>query len=362
MSASAVSTPGLPSQGRLVFLDYLRIFAFASVFVGHKFIEPLRAVVQTGTGWQGALARAVFPFVEGGGAGVVVFFLVSGYIITHVLQRERTPEFLLRRAFRIYPLYWAAVLGHHALLYAQHDVRPDAATLLPQLLLIGDLTGTPYTLHGIEWTLRLELAFYALMAACSISGLTRAGRGGWLALAFGALLVALHLLPPFPTHTDWSRGYLSLYLPFLLVGSVWWLFEHRRVRGLTLALFVATAYVLYRLGLQTWQARWQHTWFVEVALSLFVLAWLLRHRLPAPRWVLALSELTYAVYLLHVWLFEPFRDAAQRLGAGAGVADLAGVAGVLASSWLLVRAIERPGIALGRRLARGLRESGLRRA
>ena len=354
MSAPTVITPALPSPGRLVFLDYLRIFAFASVFAGHKFIEPLSALAQTGTGWQAALARALFPFIEGGGAGVVVFFLVSGYIITHVLQRERTPEFLLKRAFRIYPLYWAAVLGHYVFLFAQHGVRPEAATLLPQLLLIGDLTGTPYALHGIEWTLRLELGFYLLMAACSASGLTRARHGGALALVFGALLVLLHVLPPFPTYTEWSRGYVSLYLPFLLLGSMWWLFEHRRVRGLTLALFVATACVLYRLGLQAWQPRWQHTWFIEVALSLFVLAWLLRKRLPTPAWVLALSELTYAVYLLHVWLFEPFRDAALRVGTGGGVADLAGIAGVLASSWLLVRAIERPGIALGRRLARGL--------
>lgn len=39
--------------------------------------------------------------------GRVVFLLVSGYIITQVLQRERAGEFLLRR---IYPLYIAAVL------------------------------------------------------------------------------------------------------------------------------------------------------------------------------------------------------------------------------------------------------------
>ncbi len=361
MSAPAVSTPALPSQGRLVFLDYLRIFAFASVFVGHKFIEPLRAVAQSGSGWQGALARAVFPFVEGGGAGVVVFFLVSGYIITHVLQREHTAEFLLKRAFRIYPLYWAAVLGHQALLWAQQGTRPEPATLLPQLLLIGDVTGTTYTLHGIEWTLRLELAFYLLMAACSASGLTRAARGLALALPFGGLLLALHLLPPLASHTEWSRGYLSLYLPFLLVGSVWWLYEQRRLRGLTLLAFVAAAYLLYRLGLQQWQARWQHTWFAEVALALFALGWWLRARLPAPVLVLALSELTYAVYLLHVWLFEPFRDAALRLGAPPAAGALTGIAGVLAASWLLVRAIERPGIARGRRLARRL-EPRLRRA
>ena len=92
----------------------------------------------------------------------------------------------------------------------------------------------------------------------------------------------------------------------------------------------------------------------ELALSLFVLAWLLRHRLPMPGWVLGLSELTYAVYLLHTWLFDLWRNALLAAGAGRGVAELAGVAGVLALSWVLVRLVERPGIRAGRDLARRL--------
>ena len=93
-----LSTHTTAPAGRLVFLDYLRIFAFASVFAGHKFSAPVQAAAREGVGWQAAAARVLWPFIEGGGAGVVVFFLVSGYIITHVLQRERTPEFLLKRA------------------------------------------------------------------------------------------------------------------------------------------------------------------------------------------------------------------------------------------------------------------------
>ena len=358
-----LSTHTTAPAGRLVFLDYLRIFAFASVFAGHKFSAPVQAAAREGVGWQAAAARVLWPFIEGGGAGVVVFFLVSGYIITHVLQRERTPEFLLKRAFRIYPLYVVAVLADYSLLLAQRGSWPPAHTLLPQLLLIGDLRGTPYALNGVEWTLRLEVTFYLLMAGCQMLGLVQARRGRALALLFAGLVVLLHASPPFPTHTEWSNGYLSLYLPFLLLGAVWWLFEQRVLGALALALFVAGLLVLYRLGLQAWAPRWQHAWFAELALALFALLWWLRHRLRAPAWVLGLSELTYAVYLLHTWLFDIGRDALLAAGAGRAAADLAGVAGVLATSWLLVRLVERPGIALGRRLARPLGwRPGLRRA
>lgn len=358
MRTSDTSQAARSTEGRIAFLDYLRIFAFASVFVGHKFFGPIQAAAQGGHGWQHWLARLVWPLIEGGGAGVVVFFLVSGYIITHVLRRERTVEFLIKRAFRIYPLYVVAVLGEYALVFVQGGAWPPAAILVPQLLLVGDLTGTPYALNGVEWTLRLEVGFYLLMVACSAAGWTAGGKGGVLALAWFALMVALHVLPPFPAHTDWSRGYLSLYLPFLLLGSLWSLFERGAVKGVTLTAYIVALLVLYRLGLQAWQPRWQHAWFAELALSLFVLAWLLRHRLPAPALVLGLSELTYAVYLLHTWLFDACRNALLHAGAGRGWSDVAGVAGVLAMSWVLTRTVERPGIRLGRKLAHGSRRPG----
>ncbi|WP_431301599.1 acyltransferase family protein [Sediminicoccus sp. BL-A-41-H5] len=97
------------AQGRVVFLDLLRIFAFASVLAGHEFYPAIEAAAQDPTlhVTLRLMAQILAPFVWAGGAGVIVFLLVSGYIITQVLQRERAGEFLLRR---IYPLYIAAVL------------------------------------------------------------------------------------------------------------------------------------------------------------------------------------------------------------------------------------------------------------
>ena len=52
-----LSTHTTAPAGRLVFLDYLRIFAFASVFAGHKFSAPVQAAAREGVGWQAAAAR-----------------------------------------------------------------------------------------------------------------------------------------------------------------------------------------------------------------------------------------------------------------------------------------------------------------
>ena len=346
---AAVTPPA--GQERIVFLDYLRIFAFASVFAGHKFAGPVQEMAQQ-AGLAGAAARALWPFIEGGGAGVVVFFLVSGSVISEVLQREGAALFLLRRVFRIYPLYVTAVLGEWLL------VNPPATggERLAQLLLAGDFTGAPYALAGVEWTLRLEMLFYAWMALLRLANLTRPARGAaWLG-ACALLTLTLHVAGPVAAHTPWARGYVSLYMPFLFVGCAVWLLERRAI-GWPLALaFTAAVWGLYRLGLHAWQPQWLQARFVPCALGLFMAAWLLRRRLPAWPWVLALSELTYAVYLTHNWLFDALRQPLQQAGWSGAAATAAALLALAGICWLLTRLVERPGVRLGRWLA--ARQSG----
>ncbi|HOV18591.1 acyltransferase family protein [Ottowia sp.] len=338
---------------RVVFLDYLRIFAFVSVLVGHKFAEPLQAAMADPTSPGHRAARLSWPWVQGGGVGVLVFFLVSGYVITQVLQRERTAEFLVKRAFRIYPLYVTAVLMEAAGLWGMGK-RPDWHELGPQLLLIGDWTGTPYALGGVEWTLRMEVGFYVFMALLQAGGAVRWRQGVLLPALYAAMVVGLFWLGPWPTHQEWTRGYGTLYFPFLLLGSVLWLREHRVVGWVTLAAFGLLVFVLHDRGLHAWQPRWLDAGFAQRAVALFVLLWTLRPWLPAGAGVLWWSGLTYAVYLLHYWMFDWFRNAAGWAGAGPVAAQGLALLALLVVCAALVRSVEQPAIGAGRRLARRL--------
>ena len=105
---------------RIVFLDYMRIFAFASVLIGHKFYKSLMAALSDPnihTTLFKTLGEWLAPLCLGGAAGAVVFFLTSGYIITHVLRSEKPGEFLIKRFFRIYPLYVTAIIIETAVNY-----------------------------------------------------------------------------------------------------------------------------------------------------------------------------------------------------------------------------------------------------
>ncbi len=159
------------------------------------------------------IAKLLLPLVYGGGAGVVVFFLVSGYIIAHILQTEHSKEFLIKRFFRIYPLYIVAVLIQYIPLLALGRLL-DISILLPQLLLLGDFFATPYALNGVEWTLRVEIMFYVFMVVLRALGLM-SKHNKLLPYVLVVATICCGFIAPIPAAEIWSKGYLTIYGPFL---------------------------------------------------------------------------------------------------------------------------------------------------
>jgi peptidoglycan/LPS O-acetylase OafA/YrhL len=96
-------------------LDALRFFAFFAVFLFHTVSFPADYFVQhhipriLGDSWTGV--------ASGGRYGVNLFFVLSSYLITELLLREKEQHgsldirlFYLRRILRIWPLYYFVVL------------------------------------------------------------------------------------------------------------------------------------------------------------------------------------------------------------------------------------------------------------
>lgn len=103
---------------------------------------------------------------------VATFFLISGFVVVHVVRSGHEPDwktFALRRAIRILPLAWAMT-----------SVKIMAAVLAPDAMFDGGLTptrilasfllvpsrdpeGAIRLLWGVEWTLVFEMAFYLLV-------------------------------------------------------------------------------------------------------------------------------------------------------------------------------------------------------
>lgn len=147
---------------RLPRLDALRGLAVALVLFGHTAYYGLESA----------------PFGELAGVGVLLFFVLSGYLITTLLVAERERDggialgrFYVRRAVRLLPALWTlvAAVGIATLAGVVTDVSPGG--FVASLLFIRNLGGRGQTLSHL-WTLSLEMQFYAIwpivVARCGV--------------------------------------------------------------------------------------------------------------------------------------------------------------------------------------------------
>jgi len=111
------------------------------------------------------------PFCSLGWAGVFLFFVLSGFLITGILLDSKSQphyfrNFYARRSLRIFPIYYATLLGVMALAWNRHWTVHDAGWYL--LYLQNYLLGVTYFLPEFpaafdhSWSLAVEEQFYLL--------------------------------------------------------------------------------------------------------------------------------------------------------------------------------------------------------
>ncbi|ACY97769.1 acyltransferase family protein [Thermomonospora curvata] len=190
MDAAQAST----GTARLAWLDALRGLAALAVAFHHATYH-----------YTPGLRRQITAWFDPGTFGVVVFFLVSGYIIPASLERSRSlGRFWISRAFRIYPLLLVALAAIALInLTRLWPARDGLAELNPwtvvsaHLTMLQDVLAVPNALN-VLWTLSYEMLFYLMVAALFAVGLHRRSAGiatalaaaGGAAIAFGGLLPA----------------------------------------------------------------------------------------------------------------------------------------------------------------------------
>jgi peptidoglycan/LPS O-acetylase OafA/YrhL len=184
------------TASRLAWLDALRGFAALCVVFDHGSTLLLRPV-----------RDFLYQWLNMGQYGVFVFFLVSGYIVPASLERKGSVRaFWTSRAFRLYPMY-AAALVLAAVSYATRHGTVDGAEHHPRTAVASWLLMLPNLLTGpnvpnVTWTLSYEMVFYLLLAALFSWGVHRHSGGYAITFAVGA--VALGGILPMAALTRWA--------------------------------------------------------------------------------------------------------------------------------------------------------------
>lgn len=181
------------------------------------------------------LSQLMLWLAKYGGAGVEVFFVVSGFAIAYSLRNAASDgfslgRFMLRRAIRLDPPYWVGlvlvglVIALRAQATHQPIVLPPFGKLLAHLFYLQDILGLGQ-FNVVFWTLCLEfqlyLVFAVMMRSLSAPSATRrqsssgigaeADRFGWLMItAFMTSLALSHSV--WPTPSAWFVPFFYLFL------------------------------------------------------------------------------------------------------------------------------------------------------
>lgn len=152
-------------------LDVLRFSAFFGVYLFHSI--PKDPTFYAGHHALSRIGPIAVLVAGSGGFGVDLFFVLSAYLITTLLLREKETlgeldvrSFWIRRILRIWPLYFFFIGLACILPYIDRTQHVGWAYALSYIFLAGNwicaLKGTPNSVITPLWSVSIEEQFYLI--------------------------------------------------------------------------------------------------------------------------------------------------------------------------------------------------------
>ncbi|NLR74577.1 acyltransferase family protein [Leeia aquatica] len=336
-------------ESRIPLLDLLRSLAIALVLAVH-FGESL---------------------MPGGSVGVSVFFCLSGFLITQTLQDRKigNREFLVRRFFRIYPAYLFVVAMYVTIFYISDQQKfNEILQKLPLIILTTDVSWVALGL-GVLWTLQIEAFFYllaplifrlipvtlqvaALFILIAVSFLLKTGElKGWLSNSFIQNAAGFSFVKMFFWADNLLYGSLAAFVTRALNRRN---YSINNKIGFALPILLFTIIIIIAKAWPSNNIYWPFQSSLVSALTAVIIVLGLENTLLnncIPRLFSTISLLTYALYLTHSFLIDFYfiihdRVAIQKFAIRFPLQVF--FTCIIAAA--VFAFVERPGVALGKRL------------
>lgn len=305
---------------KLKFAHQLRAVAALSVVISHYwgiFFSPaVRSIIGTPPNFvptrpeytRHVLSPAFGGFLYGV-FGVGIFFLISGFVIPISLRNISTRQFLIRRLFRIYPVYWFCLLISLCMYLicswywsTPLSNRISLPFLMRNLPLLHSAAGIS-SLDFVSWSLAVEIKFYAVVALLFLIGKS----AHQVILLSTTFLIACCVAAYFSTHHgDPTSSFAYLisdmkYMTFMFLGC---LFYYVLYGELSTAAALGYGMVIYALFVVI-NAFYEGEFFGALAknytyaLILFSACYWFRNRFRDNRCLDFIADISFPLYLVH---------------------------------------------------------------
>ncbi|MFS2157131.1 acyltransferase family protein [Pseudomonas sp. Pseusp122] len=311
--------------------------------------------------------------IDVGRIGVVIFFAVSGFVIPSSLRGERREscrEFLIKRLFRLYPVYWFSIPFGLITFWYIWGKEISLSSILWNLTMLQEAMGHP-SVQGQYWTLQTELAFYVLCVVLFVQGVLRSPLV-LIGLIFAfSTFTLLPLLLDFVGHPlsvtpDPTLTMLSLHLSIMFWGALFRMWYDKQAMPLLAKwsvfgfvgfwMLFALVAIVYYLKINS-DLKVIH-FFIPYAIGILTFLLLATVCKLNWAWLAWLGAISYSLYLFHpvvmysmVWVIKNSHiEWIQHWYTGAYMA--VALLGTVAMSALTYKYIELPAIRMGNALAR----------
>ena len=314
-----------------------------------------------------------------GRVGVVIFFAISGFVIPSSLRGNRLEccrEFLIKRLFRLYPIYWLSIPFGLITFWYMWNKEISLSTILWNLTMVQEAAGHP-SVQGQYWTLQTELVFYGLCVLLFLQGVLRSAITlSLLVLGMSAVCLVPILLAfvgrPLAASIDPAWTMLALHLGVMFWGAlfrIWYdrapmpIFARLSVFGyigcwIVMAIVGVTYYLLVKADIKILH------FFIPYALGVSMFAVLAIYGKLKNSWLVWLGTISYSLYLFHPvamyslsWVVQNSEIDSLKNWPITGYMLVTLVA-TIAISALTYRIVELPAIRLGNLLAQSRRTAG----
>lgn len=292
----------------VVFSHYGAMYFCGDVSASFSQIVPRQ---QMSPRFLGNFVSAFDPSVLNFGAfGVSIFFLITGFLAAHSLERDSTASFLIKKLLRLYPVYIAGL----AFVYLTSLVYTKwAGTLLPwgikewiaQASLCRDWMWMP-SVDGIGWTLEVQLKMYLVywllkklrVFEKSSTLLFVMGGGTLLSVMANAYMDIFITTSPVLYRIMYVVIFSIIFLLFGLIGVVFYNFHSGKWKleeslavsiGGFICFYVAMTHSTISAQLKSY----------AMGVMFFILMFLLKEHVKPGRALGFISKISFSVYVIH---------------------------------------------------------------
>jgi peptidoglycan/LPS O-acetylase OafA/YrhL len=284
-----------------------------------------------------------------GAAGVDVFFVLSGFIISYSSDPVRGVGYFARkRLARIVPLYWLLTVA--VILIAL--VKPSLlnSTIVSVETVVKSLLFIPYEKNGgaiqpilfLGWTLCYEMFFYMIYGACLLFG----AKATWYACAAVLCLVALGAIWPHGS-VEWRFYTSPILIEFALGMMLHKVYSasssfRSRSNNLAVALVILACGTHFLITTFVGPSVFASSLFAVLLVSGFLLMRLPHGKIWAT--LVLLGDASYSLYLIHPYTLQlPIKLLGERFSISFVTAILVLVTlCTIGISVMLLKFFERP--------------------